>query len=110
MKEINFKEKYLTILKANKGGFKYRGFVMLPHSLVADSRLKRADLLLFWALTIHLFKDKEYCYPSYETLAKEAHMTRRTAIRASKNLQKFGYLKVEKIVGHSNKFYLTAEL
>ena len=82
------------------------GFAMLPTKLLGDDRLSKACLIVFWVLTVHLFRGKEYCFPSMETIAKEAHATKPTIIKAIKDLEKCGYLEVERTFGRNNKYYL----
>ncbi len=71
------------------------GFAMLPNSLMFDDRFARSALLVYWALTVHLFKGKDYGFPRIDTLASETSCDRRTVSRAIKELKDSKYLLVE---------------
>lgn len=110
MEKINLKSKYQSLIKENKGGYKYRGFVMLPHSLLMNEKIKPHALLVFWVLTAHLFKGKEYCFPSIQTIAKEARLSPRMVRYMIKDLEKQGYLEIQSTNGFVNKYYLKSEI
>ena len=86
--------------------WKKLGFAMLPTSLLEDTRLSRSCLVVFWVLTAHLFRGKEFCFPSIATIAKEAHASKPTVIKAIKELEKSGYLEIEKGHRKVNRYYL----
>ena len=108
MEKVNFNERYNSLIRTNKGGYKYSGFVMLPHSLLLDDRLTRTSLIIFWVLTMHMFRGKDYCFPSLPTIAKESRLDKRTVMRATKVLEKYGYLEIQREKGQVNKYYLKA--
>ena len=81
-------------------------FAMIPTQVLMDERLSRSSLLVFWALTVHLFRGKEYCFPSLKTLQQESHSSRPTVIKAIKLLEQFGYLQVERTEHKNNRYYL----
>lgn len=99
----NLKEKYT---RNSPIKWKKLGFAMLPTALIEDKRLSRSCLVVFWVLTVHMFRGKKYCFPSIETIAQEAHSSRPTVIKAIKELEKYGYLEIEKKDGNVNKYYL----
>lgn len=103
----NLEQKYL---RNSPIKWKKLGFAMLPTSLLGDSRLSRSCLLVFWVLTVHLFRGKKYCWPSIKTIAGEAHMSSPTVIKAVKQLKQFGYLEVEGSMqsGKANHYFLKA--
>jgi len=82
------------------------GFAMLPNSLVFDERIGRSALLVYWALTVHLFKGKDYCFPKIETIAEETRCDRGTVSRAIKELKDAKYLIVESRPGEVNRYKL----
>jgi biotin operon repressor len=86
------------------------GFAMIPTAVLMDERLTRSSLVVFWALTVHLFRGKEYCFPSLTTLQKEAHSSRPTIIKAIKSLEEYGYLQVERTERKNNKYYLKVKV
>ena len=79
---------------------------MLPNRLVFDGRAKMGELLVFWILTLHLFKGKNYCYPSTRKIQEETRLSRPTIIKAIKNLSEWGYLETEKTKGKVTKYFL----
>lgn len=82
------------------------GFAMLPNSLIFDDKIGKASLLVFQALTIHLFQGKDYCFPSRKTLSKETRLSARTITRAIKELRDNHYLFVESKAGEVNRYKL----
>lgn len=106
---MNNKEEYLKKF-SYKGKFKKDGFAMVPHSVLFDENLKKSDALTFWCLTVHMFKGKDYCFPSQSTIAKETKQSRRTVIRSINRLKKHGYLEVDKREGKSSKYYLKIKI
>ena len=110
MEKIDLKNKYQSLIKENKGGYKYRGFVILPHTLLMDRKIKPHALLIFWVLTMHIFKGKNYCFPSIDTIAKEARLSPRMARYMIKDLKKNGYLEIERKIGFVNRYYLKANI
>jgi hypothetical protein len=66
----------------------------------------RAGLLVFWALTPHVFSGKDYCFPSRKTLSKEMRLSNRTITRAIKELRDSHYLIVESKAGEVNRYKL----
>lgn len=105
--EINKDKLLKRYMRNSPSKWKLQGFAMLPNRLLFDEKLSRSSLLVFWILTIHLFKGKEYCYPSLPTISKEAHCSKPTAIKAIKELEMLGYLQVDRTeTGRRNKYYL----
>ena len=82
------------------------GFSIIPTQILMDERLSRSCLIVFWVLTVHIFRGKKFCFPSTATIAKEAHSSRPTVIKAIKELENYGYLEVERFPGGVSKYYL----
>ena len=104
-----FDEKVILkkIIEKSPSRWKQCGFAMLPTRLLMDNKITKSSLLIFWVLTVHTFKGKEYCFPSLATISKEAHCSKPTTIRAIKELEALKYLEVERTKGRrSNKYYL----
>lgn len=106
MEKINYKKTLKTITRNTPIKWKTHGFVMLPHALLLEGKVSRSGLLLFWALTIHLFDGKKYCFPGVKTLSKELQYSERHIIRVIKELESAGYLRVERNAGEVNRYYL----
>jgi hypothetical protein len=103
----NFTEGYLKKVTRNSPiRWQNSGFAMLPNSLIFNANISRSGLLVYWVLTVHLFKGKTYCFPKIETIAKEARCDRRTVTRAIRELKDTGYLKVESTPGEVNRYKL----
>ena len=81
------------------------GVAMIPTQVLMDERLSRSCLIVFWVLTVHIFRGKKFCFPSLPTIAKEAHSSRPTVIKAIKELEQYGYLEVERSSGGVSKYY-----
>ena len=82
------------------------GFSMIPTQILMDERLSRSCLVVFWVLTVHIFRGKRFCFPSTATIAKEAHSSRPTVIKAIKELEQYGYLEVERSSGGREQILL----
>ena len=82
---------------------------MLPNSLMFDERITRGAMLVYWVLTLHLFRGKKYCFPSVRTIEKESRLSRPTVIMAIKLLEELGYVETEKESGKKSKYYLKAQ-
>jgi biotin operon repressor len=109
--EFNKKEIEKRILKNSPNRWKHLGFAILPSRILTDNSISRSSLILFWVLTIHIFRGKSYCFPSLDTIAREAHCSRPTAIKAIRGLEKLGYLEVDRSRGgQSNKYYLKIDI
>ena len=106
--QFDKKEIEKRILRNSPSKWKHLGFAMLPTKLLFDNRLSKPAFLVFWVLTIHVFKGKQSCFPSLQTIADESHCSMPTAIKSIKELEKFGYLEVDRSVGGrlNNKYYL----
>jgi hypothetical protein len=102
-----FKREYLGKVTRNSP-LKWRneGFAMLPNSLIFNENIGKAALLVFWALTLHLFQGKDYCFPSRRTLAKETRLSIRTIVRAVNELEANHYLIIERRPGEVNRYKL----
>lgn len=110
MQKISFEKEIHKYTANSINTWKHRGFAILPHALLADERLPRSALMVFWVLTMHLFRGKKYVFPSLPTIAKEAHMCRRTAFTAVKKLRELGYLEIGKTKGKPNKYFLKSDI
>jgi hypothetical protein len=82
------------------------GFAIVPTQILMDERVSRSCLVVFWVLTVHIFRGKRFCFPSTATIAKEAHSSRPTVIKAIKELEQYGYVEVERCAGGVSKYYL----
>lgn len=66
-------------------------YTTIPNILFSDRRLMRSAIIVFGVLQSHSGINGEI-YPSYETIAEEGQISKRTAIRAVNQLEKYGYL------------------
>ena len=111
MELISFKKKYLETLKVRTPSrWKVKGFAMLPNSLLFADNIGKAELLVFWVLTMHLFRGKEYTMPSVRQIQQEAKISRPTVIAAIQSLEKLGYLEAERTKGRRTKYYLKIKI
>jgi hypothetical protein len=79
---------------------------MIPNSIVFNEKIGRAALMVYWILTLHLFKGKTYCFPSLSTLQKETRLSRHTVISGIKQLEANHKLIVERKNGEANRYKL----
>ena len=79
---------------------------MIPNSIVFNEKIGRAALMVYWILTLHLFKGKDYCFPSLSTLQKETRLSRHTVISGIKQLEANQKLIVERKKGNANRYKL----
>mgnify|MGYP007071635797 CR=1 FL=1 len=104
----NYLNKFLQRPFKNK--YKVTGFTVIPNQVFFDDRLGRSELMIFWVLTLHLFRGKKYVFPSVRTIQKEARISRPTVIKGLKNLELCGYLSIEKIAGKTSHYYLKVSI
>ena len=103
---MNKKEILKKYLRNSPVKWKYEGFVMIPNSIVFNEKIGRAGLMVYWILTLHLFKGKDYCFPSLSTLQKETRLSRHTVIAGIKQLEANQKLIVERKKGEANRYKL----
>ena len=78
-----------------KGKKMFGQFTTIPTALYEDERLPRTCLVVYGVLTSHAGSSGRI-FPSYDTIAKEARISRRTAIYAMKRLVYYGYVAKQK--------------
>ena len=66
-------------------------FTTIPNALFLDERLPRSCVIVFGILQNHAGTNGQI-YPSYDTIANEGKISRRTAIYAVKTLTQYGYI------------------
>ena len=103
---MNKKQILKTYLRNSPVKWKHEGFAMLPNSIVFNQDISRPGMMVFWILTLHLFKGKEYCFPSLSTLQKETRLSRNTVILGIRQLEAKKKLIVHRVKGESNKYKL----
>lgn len=70
------------------------GFVKLPYHLIDSGRLTQNELTVYISLLRHRDHRTGQCWPSYGTIAREARVSRSTAIRVIKALETHGLVTV----------------
>jgi len=112
MNKINSKELLKKYGENSPSKWKRSGFAMLPHTLLFDPRAKLPALMVFWILTVHMFRGKNKCFPSLKTLEEETRLSRNTVLKGIRILKEMGYLQVEggKKTGKPNNYYLKAKI
>ena len=70
-------------------------FTTIPNVLFLDNKISRSAVIVYGVLQSHAGVNGKI-YPSYETIAREGGISRRTAIYAVKELEQSGYLAKEK--------------
>ena len=79
---------------------------MIPNSIVFNDKIGRAGLMVYWILTLHLFRGKDYCFPSLATLQEETRLSRHTVIAGIRELEANHKLTVERKSGEANRYKL----
>lgn len=85
--------------------WKIKGFTKLPNSILFDNKVSKSGLLVFWALSMHLFKNV-YVFPSISKLQEETKLSRSSVIAGTKNLETVNYIKIQRHCGKANRYYL----
>lgn len=67
-------------------------FSAIPSAAIDDERLTGADLNVLAALGYHTCKDG-WCWPSQETIAKKARLSRQFVVQSMKRLIRWGYVE-----------------
>ena len=78
---------------------------IIPAAAVFDRRLSHADVRVLAALGTHANKD-ERCWPAVSTIADEAKMSKRHALRCLQSLVTHGYLRIKKRSRQSSIYQL----
>ena len=81
----------------------FRGFIV-PNCLARSGLLSHPQLLIYGRLSQYAGKDGE-CFCSYQTLADELHLSRKSTVNNVKALIKIGLLKREIRPGRTSKFH-----
>ena len=85
------------------GKWKISGYSRIPNSAIHEKILSKAALITLWVLTIRTFKGKDVCFPSLRTMESETRYSRNSIIKAIRELEKYGYLRVERAKKGSKK-------
>ncbi len=101
--EINKEKSMKRYIRNTPERWKTNGYSRLPNVILFDENISRMGLLVYWVLTARTFKGKEACFPSYETIAREAHCAKNTAIKAVRELEGLGLVVVERAHKGSRK-------
>ena len=102
---FNFQKLFTRYAPKSSERWKTHGWSCLTNSLLFDQRLTKNHLLVGLAIGVHHFRGQDYCNPSLRTIAKEARLSLQTTHNAVAELEKLGWLKVEKSPGRPNKYY-----
>ena len=83
------------------------GFCQMPDAVRNDRTLSHKARTVYEQLLAHMWFSTDRCYPSQQTLADETGYSRRTVIRACKELYERGYIeKWRRGQGHSNYYFI----
>lgn len=88
-------------------------FVWVTKEVMKDTRLKAADKSVYAVLCMYADNDSSDCYPSRETLMKEAGVSDHTLRKSVAKLKGFGYVDVEKRTNHrgqASNLYILLEV
>ncbi len=69
------------------------GFIAIEHVVFRDTRMTVYHLATYLSLAYHANHQGESSYPSYATIAKEAHCSRRTAIQCIADMVAWGIIE-----------------
>jgi predicted transcriptional regulator len=83
------------------------GFCRMPDAVRNDPDLSPKAKIVYEQLLAHMWFSTDRCYPSQETLAQETGYSRRTVIRACKELYERGYIeKWRRGQGRTNYYFI----
>ncbi len=83
------------------------GFCRMPDAVRNDCTLSPKAKIVYEQLLAHMWFSTDRCYPSQQTLADETGYSRRTVIRACKELYERGYIeKWRRGQGHTNYYFI----
>jgi biotin operon repressor len=83
------------------------GFCRMPDAVRQDRMLSPKAKIVYEQLLAHMWFSTDRCYPSQQTLADETSYSRRTVIRACKELYERGYIeKWRRGQGYSNYYFI----
>src|SRR5512135_3793497 len=83
------------------------GFCRMPDAIRNDPTLSPKAKIVYEQLLAHMWFSTDRCYPSQQTLADETGYSRRTVIRACKELYERGYIeKLRRGQGHTNYYFI----
>lgn len=75
--------------------FRKTKFIMLPKSLVRDSRITHREKISYMTLCLFANNDSKQAFPSINTIADTAGYSRSSMIRALNTLEGYGYIRKE---------------
>jgi DNA-binding MarR family transcriptional regulator len=102
---FNFQKLFSRYATKSPERWKIYGWSCLTNSLLFDERLTKNHLLVCLVIAVHHFRGQDYCNPSLRTIAREARLSIQTTINAVRELEKQGWLQVERNPGKANKYY-----
>jgi DNA-binding transcriptional regulator YhcF (GntR family) len=83
------------------------GFCRMPDAVRNDLSLSPKAKIVYEQLLAHMWFSTDRCYPSQQTLADETGYSRRTVIRACKELYERGYIeKWRRGQGKANYYFI----
>lgn len=90
-------------LEANFAG----GYAQMPHAVRNDPTLSAKAKIIYEQLLSYMWFKSDKCFPSQETLARETGYSRRTVIRAIKELYERCYIEVRRLgQGWTNYYFI----
>lgn len=106
MKKIN-KDGNLKRMEVNyEGSWKEKGWSAIPNIIFVDDNLGKNEKLVYCVLSIHAMGNKKECYPSIQTISKEAGISRNTIYKALENLEDENYISINHREGRPNLYTL----
>lgn len=75
--------------------FRKTNFIMLPKSLVQDTRITHREKISYMTLCLFANNDSKQAFPSINTIADTAGYSRSSMVRALNSLEEFGYIRKE---------------
>jgi DNA-binding MarR family transcriptional regulator len=85
------------------GRWKRNGFTKFPNKAIHDKNLGKLEIAVLLVLISRAFKGKNASFPTLRTIQKESRYSRNSVLKATKNLEKFGYIRVERAKKNSKK-------
>jgi hypothetical protein len=99
---ISYKKKFM-----DKSSEKWRHyFTQIPNKVILDDKINKNGLLVFVVLRMRQFKGKTSCFPSMQTIQKEARLSPNSVRNGISNLIENHYLDIKRCPGRINTYFL----
>ncbi len=105
--DVDFETAYRELLREEIAKNWARGFCQMPDMVLQDRSLSPKAKIVYEQLLSYMWFHSDHCWPSQQTLADATGYSRRTVIRACKELYERGYIeKWRRGQGYTNYYFI----